>query len=92
MPLRTLLTRYWFEFDAHPSTLPFGTFRGCGITAFDYADAISILHTKVFKGKDIPELKVKKEHIDIRTLDQGHVVPNMKDPTLRGVWFPMGYD
>jgi hypothetical protein len=25
-------------------------------------------------------------------LDQRHVIPNMKDPTLRGVWFPLGYE
>jgi hypothetical protein len=43
-------------------------------------------------SKEIPELKDKKENIDVRTLDQRHVIPNMKDPTLRGVWFPMGYD
>jgi hypothetical protein len=44
------------------------------------------------KGKQFQNSKPKKENLDIRTLDQGHVIPNMKDPTLRGVWFPLGYD
>jgi hypothetical protein len=25
----------------------------------------------------------------VRDLDQGHVIPNMGPPNLRGVWFPM---
>jgi hypothetical protein len=31
------------------------------------------------------------EDIDVRDLhlvDQSHVVPNMGDPSIRGVWFP----
>jgi hypothetical protein len=28
------------------------------------------------------------EDVDVRELDQGHVVPNMGDPTVRGVWYP----
>jgi hypothetical protein len=35
--------------------MPFGVVVGCGITAFNYADAISILQEKVFKGDKIPE-------------------------------------
>lgn len=87
------MTRYWFEFDSSQikDFLP-GLPIGCGVTAYDYDDAISILRQKVFKGQEIPELKEKKENIDIRTLNQGHVIPNMRDPTLRGVWFPLGYE
>jgi hypothetical protein len=28
------------------------------------------------------------EDVDVSQLDAGHVLPNMGDPTLRGVWFP----
>jgi hypothetical protein len=28
------------------------------------------------------------EDVDIQTLDQGHVLPNMGVPSERGVWFP----
>lgn len=91
--MKTIVTRYWFEFDsAKIKGLPPELLIGCGITACDYNDAVSILKQKVFKGQEIPELTNKKENIDIRTLDQGHVIPNMKDPTLRGVWFPLGYE
>ena len=27
--------------------------------------------------------------VDIRTLDQDHVIPNMGPPSVQGVWFPM---
>jgi len=32
------------------------------------------------------------EDVDVRTLDQGHVIPNMLPPDRRGVWYPMGYE
>jgi hypothetical protein len=86
------LTRYWLKFKGSLPDLPPGLVLGCGVTAFDYADAISIVQQKVFKGKELPEIKTKIENIDISTLDKGHVLPNMKDPTLRGVWFPGEYE
>jgi hypothetical protein len=90
--MRTLLIRYWFEFEQsdinelHPELI-----TGCGITAFDYSDALSILKQIVFNGQPIPQFMDKKENVDIRTLEQRHVVVNMKDPTLRGVWYPGGF-
>jgi hypothetical protein len=30
--------------------------------------------------------------LDARTLDRGHVIPNMLAPGRRGVWYPMGYE
>lgn len=90
--LKTTVTQYWFEFETTQiRDLSPGLSIGCGITAYDYDDAISILRQRVFKGQAIPALKDRKENVDIRTLDQGHVIPNMKDPTLRGVWFPLGF-
>ena len=40
----------------------------------------------------MPIIKRMIENVDIRELDQGHVVPNMKPPNWRGVWFPLGYN
>jgi hypothetical protein len=38
-------------------------------------------------------LPVKKAAVDVslESLDSNHVRPNMADPALRGVWFPLGY-
>jgi hypothetical protein len=85
--------RFWFEFEI-PSAFgyPPGIGIGCGITAFDYTDAISIMDQKVFTGMKRPPFKRVIENVDIGTLDQGHVIPNMKPPVDRGIWFPIGYE
>lgn len=88
------MVRYWFEFDlmfADVAEIPSGTLIGCGITAYNYEDAIKILQEKVFKSSELPRITRFVENVDIRTLDQGHVIPNMAAPVARGVWFPIGY-
>ncbi|HTE29567.1 MAG TPA: hypothetical protein VK666_04285 [Chryseolinea sp.] len=93
MSSRALLTRYWFTFYSNDiNDLPMGIRLGCGLTAYDHNDAITILRQKVFKGEQIPEFKSEIENIYVDVLDQAHVIHNMKDPTLRGVWFPQGYE
>jgi hypothetical protein len=87
------LHRYWFRFDLtlddrHPS----GVLAGCGITAFSYDDALQILRERVFKDQDVPPITERREDVDVSSLDQGHVVPNMMSPDKRGVWFPQGYE
>lgn len=85
--------RFWFQFDI-PGAFgyPLGIGRGCGVTAASYEDAVSILDEKIFHTIKRPPFKKVVENVDIRTLDQGHVIPNMKLPIYRGVWFPLGYD
>jgi hypothetical protein len=63
----------------------------CGVTAFNYSDALNILSQKNLKGDRVLGVKRCIENIDIKTLDQLHIVPNMWPPSLRGIWFPMGY-
>ncbi len=85
-------TRFWFTFkltirDPHPP----GVLMGCGVTAFDEQDAIRILKENVFRTHPFPEIKTIVTGVDLSKLDQGHVSPNMGDPTKCGVWFPLGY-
>jgi hypothetical protein len=87
------MQRFWFELDLsieipHPP----GTLLGCGITADNLADALDILRNNVFSGFETPKIKNVKEDIEMRSLDQGHVIPNMGVVTRRGVWFPLGYE
>ncbi len=83
------LTRFWFTFK---TVLEFNPLNiGCGVTAYDYEDACDILNQCVFMNKSIPEIASALENVDIRSLDQNHVVPNMGLVTSRGVWFPLGY-
>lgn len=84
------LRRYWFNFEklAKPSPLNLG----CGVTAFDYDDAISLLGQLVFAEKELPRIIGYREDVDISTLDQKHVLPNIGLVAVRGIWFPQGYE
>lgn len=85
--------RYWFEFEIDSAfEFPAGIGIGCGVTAVDMNDAIKIMDEKVFSDIKRPPFKKTVEDIDLRDLDQGHVIPNMKPPIYRGIWFPLGYD
>jgi hypothetical protein len=84
-----MLKQYWFKFKTLP---PSPLNMGCGITAYSYDDALNILKERVFPNRDpIPEIASCVEDIDISSLDEKHVRPNMDAPVNRGVWFPKGY-
>ena len=84
------LHRYWIRFD-DPHRLSHELGLGCGVTAYDLDDAISLLERDVFKGPMPFRIASSVEDVDVRTLDQGHVIPNMLPPNRRGIWFPTGY-
>jgi len=81
------LHRYWITLS-DPAA---GSRLGYGVTAYDEHDARSILGHVVFNGA-LPEISDVREDVDVRDLDQGHVIPNMNPPNWRGVWYPKGYD
>lgn len=84
-----MLKRYWLRFEGME---PYNQLcRGCGVTAYDYNDALSLLSESVFKEMAMPPVREAIEDVDISTLDQGHVIPNMEAPVWRGVWYPKGY-
>lgn len=89
------MKRYWFEFKINQIMgAPFGIQLGCGITAFNFEDAMSILKEKIFREQDTPQIIKCVEDIDLSTLDSNHIIPNINPnspPTMRGVWFPIGY-
>jgi hypothetical protein len=73
-----LLKRFWFKTKDG---------FGVGVTAFSLADARFLIEeADLFYNYEVLEIV---ENIDIQTLDQGHVIPNMKPSSFRGVWFPM---
>lgn len=80
------LHRYWFTFDGEP--LPPGMGYGCGVTAWTVDDARNLITAAV---GEVPPVAEVVEDIDVQSLDQGHVVPNMLPPNERGIWFPMGF-
>ena len=46
---------------------------------------------KIFKDLEFPEIEEAIEGVDIRSLDENHVRPNMGNPAAPGIWFPLGY-
>lgn len=84
------LHRYWFRFGPHGKPLPIGVRAGCGVTARDKDDALSLLRERVFAGEPPPILQ-EIEDVDVSSLDPLHVIPNMDSVLVRGVWFPKGY-
>jgi hypothetical protein len=87
----THLTRYWVEFvKEEGKALPPGVVLGVGVTAYGQDDALTIVADRVFAG-ELPSVARLTEDVDVSTLDQGHVIPNMEPPVYRGVWFPVGY-
>ena len=85
------LHRFWIEFKKPLPSLSLGLGLGCGVTAYNYADALKILKEKVFVGLEIWDVESVVVDIDIQTLNQGKIIPNMGLVTERGVWFPGGY-
>jgi hypothetical protein len=74
------LTRYWFKTTKG---------LGFGITAFSEEDAkVQLTDIATTIGKDYEVVEIIAD-VDVRTLDQTHVIPNMGPPSLRGVWYPL---
>jgi hypothetical protein len=83
-----MLKRFWFKF----CPLPFSSVSlGCGVTAYDYTDALKLLKDKIFVGREMPDIAEVIEDVDVSILDKNHVIPNMEAPVIRGIWFPKGY-
>jgi len=78
--------RFWFTFsgDHHISALNLG----CGVTAADRAHAERLLREVAFPIYGVRKVEAVVEDVDIRTLDEKHVRPNMGDPSREGVWWP----
>lgn len=78
------LTRYWITFERSEEFLFLNL--GCGVTALGKSDALTLLRKAL--GHELPPIAAIIEDVDVRTLDQGHVIANMSSPSERGVWFP----
>ena len=72
-----LLTRFWFVTDKG---------YGIGVTGYSELDARQLIANEPSLS-DAQILKVI-ENVDVRSIDQGHVIPNMGPPNFRGIWFP----
>ena len=74
-----LLRRYWFKTKER---------FGFGVTAYSLDDAKHLIDDAAHSLAVNYEVLEIIEDVDVRTLDQNHVVPNMGASNFRGVWFP----
>lgn len=84
------LKKFWFRFEPFPKPSPLN--MGCGVTAYSYEDALYLLQDHVFGENEIPRMMECIENIEQTALDQKHILPNIGDATIRGIWFPLGYE
>lgn len=82
-----MLHRYWFTFVPSKESLPLLNL-GCGVTAFSKAEAIELLQREIFSTYGAREIAEIVEDVDVSTLDEGHILPNIGVPVRRGIWFP----
>jgi len=88
--MTTALQTYWVKIRQDPNLPP--SFRcplGIGVTAYDEGDAIGLIKTKLFYPKTMPNVLSIETNLDMSKLDPKHILPNMRLPTERGIWFPM---
>jgi hypothetical protein len=78
-----LLTRHWFSFGPSERLT-----RNAGVTAYSLEDAYSFLRNEVFPERPLPEITEVIENVDVSTLDENHILPNIGSPSFRGVWYP----
>jgi hypothetical protein len=99
--VRSLLRRYWFEFDLPPEPdereagrtiddRPVAYLRnGVGITGYDEDDCLQLLRDQVFRGEPLPAVRQVIQDIDVRTIPPWfHTHNQVGVPVWRGVWAP----
>ncbi|MEO9876652.1 MAG: hypothetical protein ABJM26_05585 [Anderseniella sp.] len=87
------LVIYWVIYHGlSMDEVPVGAVAGCGVTALGEDDALQLLQTTVFTGRDLPEniaLSIVRSAAD---LGSKHVLPNSGNMLRRDVWFPLGHE
>ncbi len=84
------LIRYWIEFEKDDKHRPLGTSLEVGVAALGREDALGLVRDA--SSRELPAIQKLIENVDVSTLDQGHVPPNMEPPVERGIWFPRGFN
>ncbi len=83
------MIRYWIEFDftiydRHTIYIQ----HGYGVTAENTNEALRLIKEQLFENEELPPVKKIIENVDIRTLDAGHVQPNIGICVFKGIWYP----
>lgn len=76
-PDKLRLRRFWFATEKG---------YGIGVTACSIDDARAIIKNE--PSLNCMEISKIIEDVDIRSLDTGHVIPNIGPVNFRGIWYP----
>jgi hypothetical protein len=85
-----MLKRYWLVICPAMWNGP----KNLGVTAIsiDQAKSLAIVELDKLGWKQLPYFEINHaefiEDVDIRELDQNHVIPNIGVVSKQGVWFP----
>jgi hypothetical protein len=89
--MKLKLKWFWIEFERDPNeVLPLGLGFGCGVTAWTSEDAFAVFQDRVvaYLREVSPTIKSMREIKSLDELEQNHVLPNIGNPVVRGVWYP----
>jgi hypothetical protein len=81
------LRRFWIEFDDPDRPINWRP-KACGVTAFTMAEAWQRIRTEHSREAPLPPINRIIADVDVSTLDEKHVLPNMNPPSWRGIWHP----
>jgi hypothetical protein len=80
--------KFWIKFDVRFGGQTYGVLLGCGVTADNQDEAIQTAAKVIFRGDPTPRILSVIEDVEVSGLDAKHVLPNMGDSNLAGVWYP----
>lgn len=80
---------FWIDFEkTEGKNLPIGTWLGCGVTANNINDAVDLLKRNLFRDWELVPILSVKEDVSIDDLEKNHVLPNIGNIMIRGIWYP----
>ena len=86
------LKRFWFELNFPKPRLGHGAYIPkdgcCGITAFDYEDALRIMRRFMLMENETPIFSRVVENVDISAIENEDVHRVLGVPVWRGIWYP----
>ena len=76
------LRRFWFPIPGH---------LGIGVSEYSEKRAVDLALDVARKTGWTLDPSLVVSDVDVRTLDQKHVLPNMEAPVWPGVWYPKSF-
>jgi hypothetical protein len=83
------MRRFWIAIEPLPYASNLNL--GCGVTAETEEEAVAILLERAAASNDAVSIRSITLDVDVSTLDDRHVLPNVGNIFRKGIWWPQGY-